>query len=206
MKPRERNMATGGLIVGLLIGLLVGAIGGGNIFGTAAKDNDKNNAAKSDDKDVEYYLLSLDETEAWLLETYGEKGIDTEQLQTTIEGVRAIEETDTDFRKIAFDNEQMMEDVLVWSQAALNGVTDIKEDEEIQLPKDRAITACLALDDDPWSTDPEYARGVKLYLEVPIADNKFIPKDWKPVERKSDTNLFWIPLQCDPDPNAKDDK
>lgn len=205
MKPRERNIATGGLIVGLLIGLLVGAIGGGNIFGTAGGD-EKEDDNKSDDKTASYYLLSLDETEAWLMETYGEKGLDEDMLTTTIEGVRAIEQTDDDFRKIAVDNEQMMEDLLTWSQAALNGVEEIKADEEIVLSKDLAITACLALDDDPWTTDPEYARGVKLYVEVPEGEDKSIPKEWEKVEPKSDTNLFWIPLQCNPDPNAEDDK
>lgn len=205
MKPRERNIATGGLIVGLLIGLLVGAIGGGNIFGTAGGD-EKEDDNKSDDKAASYYLLSLDETEAWLMETYGEKGLDEDMLTTTIEGVRAIEQTDDDFRKIAVDNEQMMEDLLTWSQAALNGVEEIKADEEIVLSKDLAITACLALDDDPWTTDPEYARGVKLYVEVPEGEDKSIPKEWEKVEPKSDTNLFWIPLQCNPDPNAEDDK
>lgn len=206
MKPRERNMAVGGLIVGLLIGVLVGALGGGSLFGTAGGD-DKETTNKSDDKNEVYYLLTLDQTEQWLMDTLGEKGLDEEMLQTTIAGVRAIEETDDDFRKVAVDNEAMMEDVLVWSQAALNGAEEIKDGEEFEI-KDPLTTACLALDDDPWSIDPEYITGVKLYLQIPADEaEKMVPKEWgDPVEPKSDTNLFWIPLQCNPDPNAEDDK
>ena len=187
-------------VITLVIGMFIGAAIGEDfpIVGTAADDPENENTAATASE--VYYLVELEDAEEWLAETYPDLA---ENLQGNFENVAGIASTTDSFASIAENTETDMQSVLGHTQAALVGVTELDEESDLTeeggvLPRDLEITACLALDEDPFAgTDP----AVKLYLVVPDTDDakKNIPGDWEPTQPKSGTDMFWTPLLCVPE-------
>lgn len=205
MKPREQKLVIGGTIFGLLIGLLVGVFIDSIYPGTAV-DNDNEESAAQDNKNLAYYLVDLDTAQTWLSEwadkAYADSA-DKPDVAAYIQAISLIADETQDFRKVTTDAGDQMQEVLIWTQAALAGIETADNPDTLseKLPKDSAIIACLALDADPWTIDPNYISGVKLYLVVPEAENKNVPKDWTSTQPKNEFDIGWTPLRCNPDDN-----
>lgn len=193
----------GALVAGLVLGLLIQAQT--EILGTAGSESSET-ANKADDP-IDYFLVDIDDAAVWLTETYGDLETD---ITTAVDNVKAVNANPLEDPR--FKIEEVEGDstaVLMWSQAALSGiaadnVAGLDDIDNMELSKEIDSTVCVGVDDDPFSTtDLDIDKsGVYLYLIVPRdADgetNKNIGKDWEAIERKSDTDLFWMPLQCDP--------
>jgi hypothetical protein len=205
MKTEQQRLIVG-LIIGLIIGLIVGVFVDQVYPGTAVDDNKEKDAA-TDVKTLQYYLVTLPDVETWLsawLDTAYPAEAEKPDLSAYMQAISQVAAEDRNYLKSVEDTGNQMQDVLLWSHAALLGLNSIDPGSPVadQLPKDRTITACLALDADPWTIDPNYVAGVKLYLVVPVGEEKNVPKDWTPVTPKNEFDIGWTPLLCDPDPNA----
>lgn len=200
MKPRERNIGIGALIVGLVVGLVVGAvIDIADLAGTASEDEKETNARASEE--AVYYLVNVDVAMEWLAETYPDSA---DALTTMAEDLILIGQTEESLARQIVDTQDQLDMTLAYLQSALLETEEPVEDRE-ELPEDREITACIALDDDPWATPDPETTDVRVYLQIP-PDHKVledvIPKtdDWEELpEPKGEFDYGWMILRCDPD-------
>lgn len=192
------------LMVGVVIGVFVNAV-----FPGTAGDDDSNTNTNATEESMLYYEISLEDATTWLATTYpsieGDVVLTAENLlalnQDPLADPRKIAEADLDV-----DTTAMVD----WTQAALDGVSDeniVGRDgiasDELELSKDPLITACLGVNDDPFATTAAAEEsGITLYLEVPVGEDKNVPKDWEAIDQKSPTDLYWIAVKCSPEPEA----
>jgi len=192
------------LIIGVVIGLFVDSV-----FPGTAGDNDENSNSAATDEQMLFYEVALEDATTWLATTY--PSIE-EDVVLTSENLLALNQDPlADPRKVAVN--ELDVDTLAfvsWTQAALAGITDeniVGRDGiasgELELDEDLAITACLGVNDDPFVvTAATEESGIVLYLEVPVGEEKNVPKDWETTEQKSPTDLYWIAVRCYPEPET----
>lgn len=206
MKPREQRLIAGSLVVGLVLGVVAGIAAGEVLPGTALEDENRN-TTNVESEEVRYFLVDMETASTWLsgwVDTAYADAAARPDVADHVATINLIANEEENSFKTAADSEDQLRDFLAWSQAALNGVEQVDESTELieQLPKDRKITTCLALDADPWSTDPSYIAGVKLYVVVPEGEDKNLPKEWTASQPKNEFDIGWTPLLCDPDPTS----
>ncbi len=200
MKLRERNIAIGALVAGLLVGLIVGIVvnRNGDIYGTASGDEKEQNEAR--EAEATYYLVDLDVASEWLAEQYPDSEETLVELTETLSMIGATGES---IGRQTAESEEQLDMMLAYTQSALLEEEEIIDDRE-SLPEDRDVTACIALDDDPWTDDPESESDVRVYLRVPDGSKveEIIPKteEWRELsEPKSEFDYGWMVLRCDPE-------
>jgi hypothetical protein len=205
----------GTLIVSVLISLFVGMVIGAALgedfplVGTAGDEPQEQLNAPDDG--ITYYQVTIEDAGRWLSETY--PALETD-IRTAVEEVAAVNTNLTQPLDQAFDTDAEMhaDAVLNWGQAALIGwdeedVLGLDNAMQMELPKDRDVTMCVGVDDDPFpTTDISDNSGVYVYMVVPEADGKNIPRDWEETEEKSATDLFWVSLLCDPGDGELEDE
>lgn len=199
------------VVISLVLGMFIGAAIGEDfpLVGTAGTD-DSNETSNAVGDGMAYYQISVEQVSAWLIETYPDLETD---VDTALDNVAAINADPTAPISAKFTDDAAVytDAMLNWSQAAALGmeedsVAGLDDMAQMELPKDRAITMCLGIDDDPFSTAVvSNESGVFIYMVVPEDDNKDIPKEWEQTVEKSATDLFWISLQCDPSEEEKAD-
>lgn len=205
MRPHVQRYVISALLIGLVVGLVVGIVINEVLPGASVDENANSNDARADEN--KYYLIDLETAETWLTEYVDTAYAEASEKPNVSEHFNAINQianADENFIKTTEGTGEQLHDVLGWSQAALNGITTLNESQALteQLPKDRKITTCLALNADPWNTDPNFVAGVELYVVVPEGEDKNLPKDWTEVPPKNEFDIGWTPLLCDPGPDA----
>lgn len=189
------------LFVGIILGMLVGQV----FPGTAVNDDDDEGNAV--EETVLYYEETIATVSVWLQGTYADISPDVE---TTEQALWQLNETlTTDPREVGETIETDTDFFLLWTQAALEGMPADRvvgrdgAPSDIEVSKTPAITACVGVNDDPFGDTSEDERpdNIVVYLEVPVGEEKNIPADWEPIEPRSATDIFWIVVDCNPDPD-----
>lgn len=205
---QQNQRLIGASLVSLILGVVIGIFVTEVFPGTVGDDTDNDTNAALDEGML-YYEVSLEDASAWLVTTY--PSIE-EDITVVGENLLLLNEDPlADPRKIAVDDLNVDTNAMLgWTQAALDGVAPdsiVGRDEvatDLELSKDPLITACLGVNDDPFATTAASEdSGIVLYLEVPEGEDKNIPKDWEVIEQKSPTDMFWIPVRCNPEPEPQ---
>lgn len=202
---RENQRLIGGIIVALLLGMFIGAAIGEDfpLVGTAA-DNPDDESTAAESANVGYYLVSVEDASLWLTGLYPDLEND---VNTVVEAVVTVNDPNDPLGDPRLKFEDLEADgsaLLHWSQLAVSGydpdaVPSLEEMADFEMPKDRDATVCLGVDDDPFALDGTgEGSGIYLYMIVPEPDTKNIDKDWEEIEPKDGTDMFWMPLECDP--------
>ncbi len=187
------------LILGVFIGMFVDSV-----FPGTAGDNDDNAGTNVEDASTLYYEVAIEDASDWLATTYPSIQTDVETVEQNL--LLLNENPLVDPRQVArTELDAETNAILIWTQAALDGLPADRivgldgAATEIELSKDPLITACLGVNDDPFAiTAATEESGIVIYLEVPVGEEKNVPKDWEAIEQKSPTDIFWIPVLCSP--------
>lgn len=195
MPRREMISLVAGLIVGLVIGMvLVGTSDSlrDSLFGSAT-NSDKGSTAST--RDLQYYLVELPMAQEWLVGKYPELS-DSADLNEAVDLIARLP-TAEDFPHNVVDAEEAVNVVLPNVFQAIEGADELQPAAEIKVEDDSEVTACLGMDDDPYSTT---SPALYLYLTVPGSQAKSagIPKEWK-IDQPKTNDLYWQLLSCFPE-------
>lgn len=193
MYRREALSLGVGLVLGLVIGmLLVGTSDSlrDSLFGTAGGGNKSSEG-------VYYYLVSLDEAEAWLQVRFPES---SEKVQASMKTLAKLPDVwgEKDALKAAEDD---MAVILPRMYAAVqNPDAEDIDLENLKVATDSELSVCLGIDDDPYIGPTVY-----LYLTIPKAqaEDLEIPKDWEKLKQPKDNALYWKLVACYPEEDAE---
>lgn len=189
------------LFVGIIVGMLVG-----QVFPGTAGNNDDDEDTNIEETTL-YFEETVEDVSVWLQTTYADIAPDVTTTEQTL--WRLNETPTTDPREVGEEIETDTDFFLAWTQAALDGLPADRivgldgSPADIELSKSPEITACLGVNDDPFGDTSEDERpdNIVVYLEVPVGEDKNIPRDWEPIEPRSATDMFWIVVDCNPDPD-----
>ena len=182
MPRREMLALVAGLVIGLFIGMIL--IGSSDslresLFGTAGEKDEK--------KDVEYYLVSLDDVETWLEEVYPDEGDKFKSSVSLLSELPTNWETEEEFKAA----EEEFKVLLPHTYGAL---VDEKDIENLKADPNGELSACLGMDDDP------YGATMYLYLTIPedTGAKIDIPKEWETLKRPKTNEVYWKLVACYP--------
>ncbi len=187
MKRREMLFLVSGLVLGLVFGMIL--IGSDDnlresIFGTAGSVKRA---------DVNYYLVKLEDAQAWLAAEYPQS---SEELKASFNKLGQIPVSavpNADFKAA----EEDIAYLLPQAYAVLIGEKNV---EQIEPKSDNSTIVCLGLDDDPYA-------GANLYLYLTIPSDKAkkmdITKTWDKLEDPKTNALYWKLLACYPEADTK---
>jgi hypothetical protein len=191
MKRRDIIILSLGLIVGLLVGMI--SVGSSadfreSLFGTAGDDN---SSLPDKGKKLEYYLLELPAAQTWIAEKYPETGQELGDAVDTIAKLPASADFKQDFKNAEVQIKTLLPQMYA-------GLTNAENINEPKVNPDDLTSACLALDDDPYSM-----TGPVLYLYISLPAGKAkeagVPKEWERLEKPKDSDLYWQLLACYPE-------
>ncbi len=188
------------LVVGLVLGLLIGMTIVGtsdtlreSLFGTAGGGNKSSEV-------VYYYLVSLDQAEAWLQARFPAS---EEKLQTSFKALADLPDAWGEEEALkAIETEMGV--ILPHMYAALQDPELEEVDmENLKVAADSALATCIGIDDDPYLGPTVY-----LYLTIPKeqAEQLEIPKAWEQLKQPKDNALYWKLVACYPEEDAQNAK
>ncbi|MFW5748366.1 MAG: hypothetical protein ACOCYT_02000 [Chloroflexota bacterium] len=226
MKTKDLFFAAAGLLVGLVVGIVFFTIANNNgldeaqvraivaeenaglqtslltqIAALTAPDTPGFTTRQVDAADSSYFLVTMDQAEAWL-STVAEENEETfalqEQITEAIENARNPQNSFGSMNEIElfFDTQVSSVDGMlagVYDALMINlseGVTAEEED----------LSVCLGLDNDPYSLD---GPTIYLYLQVPEATEEELPKEWELLDGPREESMLWTAECYDPEAEAE---
>lgn len=196
LTPREITIIIVGLILGLVAGVLLEAEA--DLFGTASDEEKSSaNTAGGDKKssDFAYYLVELDEVDAWLADTYPESA---DKFEASIGELQDLPTLWGGMMPDAATLKEQVDAVLPPSYAALQGV-DEENVADYKADPDYELATCLGIDDNPYNTD---GAVMYFYMVIPEddVDSLEIPKEWEDykLKRPQANTMYWKLVECYP--------